>query len=823
MDKVEYENRLSKIKQVDKFRLNTALQLMKKEVRDIVFTVPLLLHYNHPNIPGYRKGNVPFGIDYFDEINDFQKQYLLDHGVDPNAHDEKYHPIYGLYAMGSTSSIAQSINSDLDIWVCVSKDTSEEEIKLLSDKCHFINAYCKAEGAEVNLFVTPENRFLSGIHGAMDTEDCGSAQSLFLLDEFYRSSIRLTGRGIAWFMISESEENEDYNHYLEDFYNSDCVNRNDWFDFGSVAKCSPVEYFGSGLWLVYKGIDHPFKAVLKILLMEAYADEYPKTRLLSMELKTAIHAFNKDTLSADAYYLMYKKVENYLIRKKDFERLRIARFCFYLKVKNSFSHMSKSNNQKIRAKFLEDLVDSWNVPVSDLEWVDNADKWKIVSARKAQQKLLSALVASYRALLKFSVDHKIEYAITSDDAGVLSRKIYSAFDKYPGKIQLSNKEFLHLLEEDNLTFVNPSNDSLCRKGWHIYPTSLNSIDLLSTKAVYIAKSAAEVVSWATFNNLLTEQTNVFVASKTSTVTPVKIQTLSNEVKHFLDYTKIKVDEKALNQSRHIVKILLLVNFEKDVTQDFLITPSDLEIGSALSCGRQKMCLVGSVSMIFLNSWGEISCNTYPFGEDGLLEALATIVRIQSQTGNAKRFALNEVIKICSFSDYHKDLVRYDLESVLRGILGCNLDYDSSFMFNVGHNLYEATVDADKSLSIVRRNPFRASDDSVAVLSRFSMRPEFALQVPSPVFKSASIGILQYFFSKKEDGLWDIYIVNERNEVEIHKNFKGSRTDLVNKINRFYTQTSDRNDLMHNFNFNLPQYFILTDNNRALHPFTISNS
>ena len=52
--------------------------------------------------------------------------------------------------------------------------------------------------------------------------------------------------------------------------------------------------------------------------MEAYADEYPKTRLLSMELKTAIHAFNKDTLSADAYYLMYKKVENYLIRKKDF-------------------------------------------------------------------------------------------------------------------------------------------------------------------------------------------------------------------------------------------------------------------------------------------------------------------------------------------------------------------------------------------------------------------------------------------------------------------------------------------------------------------------
>lgn len=119
----------------------------------------------------------------------------------------------------------------------------------------------------------------------MDTEDCGSAQSLFLLDEFYRSSIRLCGRNLAWFMISEEDENQNYAKFLAEFYESPFVDKDAWFDFGSVAKCSPVEYFGSGLWLVYKGIDHPLKAVLKILLMEAYADEYPNTRLLSMELK----------------------------------------------------------------------------------------------------------------------------------------------------------------------------------------------------------------------------------------------------------------------------------------------------------------------------------------------------------------------------------------------------------------------------------------------------------------------------------------------------------------------------------------------------------
>lgn len=42
--------------------------------------------------------------------------------------------------------------------------------------------------------------------------------------------------------------------------------------------------------------------------------------------------------------------------------------------------------------------------------------------KKAQQDLFSSLLESYRTLLRFSVENKIEYAITSDDAGVLSRK-----------------------------------------------------------------------------------------------------------------------------------------------------------------------------------------------------------------------------------------------------------------------------------------------------------------------------------------------------------------------------------------------------------------
>ena len=107
-------------------------------------------------------------------------------------------------------------------------------------------------------------------------------------------------------VLAKEDENQNYAKFLAEFYESPFVDKDAWFDFGSVAKCSPVEYFGSGLWLVYKGIDHPLKAVLKILLMEAYADEYPNTRLLSMELKSAVYNGSKYSIRQDAYYLMYE-------------------------------------------------------------------------------------------------------------------------------------------------------------------------------------------------------------------------------------------------------------------------------------------------------------------------------------------------------------------------------------------------------------------------------------------------------------------------------------------------------------------------------------
>lgn len=822
MDKANFELRLSKCEALNQERIKRALQIMKNDVVNVLNVLPVLLHYNSPNLPGYRSSSVPFGIDRFTPT-EYQRRYLIDHGIDPDTKEEKHYPIYALYAMGSTSSIAQGQNSDLDIWVCVSKNTPSEEIRLLAEKCHFLSSFAKTLGADVNLFVTPEDKFLSGEHGNMDTEDCGSAQSLFLLDEFYRSSIRLCGRNLAWFMISEEDENQNYAKFLAEFYESPFVDKDAWFDFGSVAKCSPVEYFGSGLWLVYKGIDHPLKAVLKILLMEAYADEYPNTRLLSMELKSAVYNGSKYSIRQDAYYLMYRKVSRYLKRKGDASRLKLARFCFYIKIQQSIVHISKGKLREHRERFIRRLSLLWGWSRAYCNHISNIEQWHIENSKKAQQDLFSSLLESYRTLLRFSVENKIEYAITSDDAGVLSRKIYAAFDRYPGKILIASNEFIHQQEENTITFVKPSKHSICRKGWHIFPTAIDSLSLLSTKAVYIAPRAVEVVAWATFNNLLTSRSKVYVSNKDGYLTSDKIKQLSYDMSLFFkNRSQLEVSEADLQKPRKVLKSMLLINLENDITQELLISPSDIEIGSSLSCGRQKMCLVGSVDLVCLNSWGEINCISYPDGELGLVEALSSVIRIHTGLFSNQPHEYSSVLKVLSYSKAHSDLIRFDLEATIRGIFACLGDYESSYVFNVGHNTYESMVNEEGALSLIRHSTFRTSDDDVTVLSRFGMRPEFALQVPTQVEKCASAGIVQYFF-KKNGTSWDIYIVNERNEVKIFHNFSGSRSKLVNAINRFYTQNTESDVANSNLNFNLPQYFVLSEDEISIHPFTIMNA
>lgn len=387
---------------INQLRVDRALAAMGPAFQQVYSLLPTLLHYHHPLMPGYLDGNVPRGICLYTP-DETQRHYLeeleLHRGMQTQEPPKGELPITGVYSMGSTSSVGQSCSSDLDIWVCHQAWLDSEERQLLQRKCSLLESWAASLGVEVSFFLIDENRFRHNESGSLGGEDCGSTQHILLLDEFYRTAVRLAGKRILWNMVPCDEE-EHYDDYVMGLYAQGVLTPNEWLDLGGLSSLSAEEYFGASLWQLYKSIDSPYKAVLKTLLLEAYSWEYPNNRLLAKDIKQRLHDGEIVSFGLDPYCMMLERVTTYLQAIEDETRLDLVRRCFYLKVCEKLSRERACVGW--RREVVSQLVNAWGWDEKRLMMLDNRANWKIDEVRKAHNELLDAMMQSYRNLIRFA-------------------------------------------------------------------------------------------------------------------------------------------------------------------------------------------------------------------------------------------------------------------------------------------------------------------------------------------------------------------------------------------------------------------------------------
>ena len=138
---------------LDQRRFERALQGSGDAFQHVLAIAPLLLHLNHPQLPGYVI-HAPSGIANF-LASDYQKKWLTneysihyaDHKPSILKSAVNFHevlpPILGVYVMGSFGSISQTSSSDLDTWICVRDGLSPDEYTLLTQKpSGLVNGQC---------------------------------------------------------------------------------------------------------------------------------------------------------------------------------------------------------------------------------------------------------------------------------------------------------------------------------------------------------------------------------------------------------------------------------------------------------------------------------------------------------------------------------------------------------------------------------------------------------------------------------------------------------------------------------------------------------
>ncbi len=667
-------------------RLRRAEGCMRPTQRDFLDFLPLLFHVNHPRLPGYVSKTTPAGICDFSPTKralKAAKKYIQRFEYQKRALPR--YDIVSMFLMGSSGTVAYSKKSDFDIWLCYQHGLDSERLADLQAKATAIEQWAERQGLEVHFFLMDPVRFKQGEIVDLSSESSGTAQYYLLLEEFYRTSLLLAGRFPVWWLVPVEEE-INYDDYVEGLYQRRLAMEGECVDFGGIPTLPAEEFFGAALWQLFKGIDSPYKSVLKLLLMEVYASEYPNIDLLCLRFKRAIYDNEIDLDRLDPYLMLYRKLEEYLVRREEEERLELVRRCFYFKANQKLTG-SVPIDYDWRRDMMRSLTNAWGWDEHHLEVMDSRSEWRIVRVLKERGVLVRELTYTYQFLSDFARQHAQLTAINQQDLNALGRKLYAAFERKTGKVEIVNRGISQNVWESAVSFYQIRQRGR-DDGWAVLADS-PKFDERSLVALKRTRSLIEAVAWSHFNGLIRGSTQLKVVRNGSDIEGHGLDELESSLEKLFPRRQVlETNIEDLGRAVRVLKSAVVVNLGSEANTYHARAGNHLASNrtDAFSYGGMYECLVESIDQILLTSWKEVIASHHR-GIDAILHSIGHYMK-WSPPSSGQAPPLPTVL---CFSSSHKMAIVERIERLYRDVFGVfyhdSAAGDSRFVFRVEHSYY----------------------------------------------------------------------------------------------------------------------------------------
>ncbi|KRW61350.1 class I adenylate cyclase [Pseudomonas sp. TTU2014-080ASC] len=670
---------------VNQGRLGRAIQALSTRQQLVLKLLPLLFHVNHPLLPGYVSSLTPAGLSHFEPDDDLlaeAQRFSRSFSYKPYRGHQML-PIHGLFLMGSLGTVAQAEQSDMDLWLCHASDLNEQQLRELRKKCDLLEGWAATLGAEAHFFLIDPKRFTQGIRDTqLTSDDCGTTQHYLLLDEFYRTAIWLGGRTPLWWLVPAYEEHR-YEHYTETLLAKRFIRAEDVLDLGNLSHIPPEEFIGAGMWQLFKGIESPYKSVLKLLLTEVYASEQPNVECLSLRFKQAVFSNQLNIDELDPYVVIYRRLEEYLKARGEHERLELVRRCLYLKVDKKLSRPPRSSHKSWQRLLLERLTLEWGWDNRQLAMLDSRSQWKLRQVSSERRMLVNELNYSYRFLSQFARTQRLNNSISARDMGILGRRLYAAFERKSGKVEFINPGIAPDLGEDTLTLAQiPSPESPKDTTWAFYSGSLGARDLENFAPLRRCRELTELLAWCHRNGVIDASTRLSLHPGSSDLTDYELSNLILSLQQTVPLPLPPADENALLRPSEPVEVLLLVNVGIDPLKQFsqMNVHMTTQRTDALSYSGVRENLILTLDQVMLNSWNELHVSRYS-GPNALLECLRDYLNSlpadgQMPTLNVRCFCRNRATAIAERVDelFHDAMHSYSTQQFTRYLLQIKQQY-----------------------------------------------------------------------------------------------------------------------------------------------------
>ena len=392
---------------VNQGRMGRAMEGLAPGQQSLLRLLALFFHVNHPLLPGYVSACTPAGVTGYepDAPTLAAAQQLIRGFACSMGSACASEPIHGLFLMGSLGTLAQTDQSDMDVWICLGPDLSDVALAALRKKCRRLEVWAASQGIEAHFFLIDAQRFAQGECVSQPSHgDSAKPRNTLLLDEFYRTAIWLAGRTPMWWWVPAHEEAR-YAEFAQGLLANDVVGCDETIDLGHLAQIAPGEFLGAGLWQLFKGIESPYKSLLKLLLVEVYATEHPRVNCLSLSFKQTVYANRLDLDELDPYVVVYRRIEQYLQGRGELQRLELVRRSLYLKVGHKLS--GSETGMQWQRRLLQRLTREWGWNEQHLAMLDNRSRWEAQQVSHELRALARELSVSYRSLSQLARDEPV--------------------------------------------------------------------------------------------------------------------------------------------------------------------------------------------------------------------------------------------------------------------------------------------------------------------------------------------------------------------------------------------------------------------------------
>jgi len=759
--------------------------------------LPLLFHENNPSLPGYNSDSTPAGIsEYAPEQSTIKiaKGFFKNYKITRRA--RRIMDIHGMYFMGSSGSIAYNSKSDFDVWLLHSTSLEADAIDLVQQKAYAIEQWADQDlNLEVHFFVFSAEEFKNGVQQGLSSESSGSAQHYLLLDEFYRSSLLIAGKIPTWWLVPPEHE-QNYDAYIEELTHQGKIKPSDSIDFGAVADIPASEFFGAAVWQLYKSIHSPYKSLMKLLLMEVYASEYPSISLLSMMFKDAVYQ-GVDTLDdLDPYLMMYKKVEEYLMVRNQRERLELFRQCFYVKIKEPLSHEVKKKSW--RRDLFKQVVLDWGWTQDQFKIMDAKNEWQIDMIAQQRNRLMNALTESYRFLSAFARQNTEVSRVSQTELNVLGRKLYAAFERKTGKVDIINRENDGSMNYSKITVYQKTNQS-GKDSWQMYQGHISAHAINDYNPIKRTHSAIELIAWAYFNKIIDSHSAISLNNNDALTVKELRQLLVSFEEEFPSRQLPEADFNDLNQPARIQHACVYINVGH--VPQVGAKESGHHVSSIrdniLSYGGQHNNLAYSFDLVICTTWEELL--TFRFeGTDALLQCICEYLSWTPLGGISRPPKLNAF----SYSSSYGPKITRRTEEIIRNVAteyyGKQLNENTRYVIDIEdshHMLFneEGSLRHKHIGSKAHLLRSLASPNSIFSPVLFENKTH-GCSVIQEIFKYNKPERIQLFFSTSSN-MADIYIIDENGSLFFQTiPFHDSKA-LINHFDLFFKSTINRRSFL----------------------------